>query len=211
VRPTRKTSLHTRIQPSNRNLCTHYDISSELQITEYANDYLMIDQRKLPPNLIMFANQVFCWEVEKASDVRLHHFDILKLISPKPGTPPNNLEFLIVALPHPENLDKEAVDYLQKNFQNADILPLVHPIASLVRRHRNIQQRSIRPDKLRDVHLHYLSSQTLTFRTTNIIISWLSSRTSFRQKNPNSSWKDCSVASTGSTLSSSCGNYRWLS
>lgn len=37
-------------------------------------------------SVILFPNQFFMWDVASVEDIRLHHFDLIEFIKPKPSS-----------------------------------------------------------------------------------------------------------------------------
>lgn len=96
-----------------------------MQITAYNSESITVDQRPFPNSLVLFPYQLFCWEVERGADVRLHHFDVLKIITPVPGRPCCYAEYIIIAVKEPETIDSTIVKELEATYKNVDVLPLV--------------------------------------------------------------------------------------
>lgn len=56
--------------------------SGILQIAKYDKESITVDSTDYPSSLVLFKNQVFCWEIIDPKNIRLHHFDIVKIINP---------------------------------------------------------------------------------------------------------------------------------
>lgn len=55
-----------------------------LVVNSFDPSMLEVNGLPYPPSLILFDRQLVVWEVESAGQIALKHFDILKVLSPKP-------------------------------------------------------------------------------------------------------------------------------
>lgn len=72
-----------------------------------------------PPSLVITPYQVLVWEVRSAKDITLKHFDIARIIAPKP-------DHIVIGVQNIEDLDQRIKMELQKEFKIVNVNEMVN-------------------------------------------------------------------------------------